>query len=138
MAKIDATIARDQEVFVGIDVSKRSYAVAIRCGRELVHWSTVPARYEHLRALWARLPGCQIHAVYEAGFSGFGLYDALCGDGIDARVTPPVKDTALRRSGEDGSPGRAETGRGAVAGDVASVVGCRSRRRARIGSGRGT
>jgi transposase len=97
MAKIDMTIARDQEVFVGIDVSKRSYSVAIRCGQEVVHGSTVPARYEHLRALWARLPGCQIHAVYEAGFSGFGLYDALCRDGIDARVTPPSK---VPRSGD--------------------------------------
>jgi transposase len=97
MAKIDTTIARDQEVFVGIDVSKRSYAIAIRCGREVVHWSTVPARYEHLRALWARLPGCQIHAVYEAGFSGFSLYDELCRDGIDARVTPPSK---IPRSGD--------------------------------------
>jgi transposase len=91
MAKIDLTIVRDQEVFVGIDVSLRSYAIAVRCGRALVYRCAVPARYEHLRALWARLPGCRIHAVYEAGFSGFGLYDAMCRDGIDARVTPPSK-----------------------------------------------
>lgn len=91
MVKIDVTIVRDQEVFVGIDVSKRSYSVAMRCRGQVVHQSTVPARYEHLRALWARLPGCRIHAVYEAGFSGFGLHDAMTGDGIDAWVTPPSK-----------------------------------------------
>jgi len=91
MLKVDLTVARDQEVFVGIDVSKRTYAVAVQCGGYLVHRCAVPARYEHLRALWDRLPGCRIHAVYEAGFSGFGLYDDLCRDGIDAWVTPPSK-----------------------------------------------
>jgi transposase len=92
MAKVvDTTILRDQEVFVGVDVSLRRYAVAVRSRRELVYQCTVPARYEHLRGLWARLPGCRIHAVYEAGFSGFGLHDALCADGIDVRVTPPSK-----------------------------------------------
>lgn len=91
MRKMDMTIVRDQEVFVGIDVSKRSYTAAVRSGGELMYRCTVPGRYAHLRALWERLPGCRIHAVYEAGFSGFGLYDALAGDGIEARVTPPSK-----------------------------------------------
>jgi len=91
MRKMDKTIVRDQEVFVGIDVSKKSYTVAVRSAGELVHRCTVPSRYGHLRALWARLPGCAIHAVYEAGFSGFGLYDDLVGDGIETRVTPPSK-----------------------------------------------
>jgi len=97
MAKMDEVLVRDQEVFVGIDVSLRSYAIAVRSGRELVHRCTVPARYEHLRGLWERLPGCRIHAVYEAGFSGFGLHDTLCADGIDACVTPPSK---VPRSGD--------------------------------------
>lgn len=91
MAKIDVVLVRDQEVFVGIDVSARSYAVAVRSGRQLVYRTTVPAQYAHLRALWVRLPGCRIHAVYEAGFSGFALHDELCADGIDACVTPPSK-----------------------------------------------
>jgi len=95
--KIDRTIARDQEVFVGIDVSKRSYAVSVRSGGQQLHRCAVPARYEHLRGLWARLPGCRIHAVYEAGFSGFGLHDRLAADGIDACVTPPSK---IPRSGD--------------------------------------
>jgi len=97
MAKIDLTIVRDQAVFVGIDVSLRSYAVAVRSGGALVYRCTVPSRYEHLRSLWSRLPGCRIHAVYEAGFSGFGLYDAMRQDGIDATVTPPSK---VPRSGD--------------------------------------
>jgi transposase len=91
MRKMDRTIVQDQEVFVGIDVSKKSYAVAVRSGGALVYRCQVPAQYTHLRALWERLPDCEIHAVYEAGFSGFGLYDALVGDGIEARVTPPSK-----------------------------------------------
>jgi transposase len=89
--KIDLTIAKDQEVFVGIDVSKRSYAVMIRSGGQELYGCKVAAAYPHLRALWARLPGCRIHVVYEAGFSGFGLHDQLNADGIDAWVTPPSK-----------------------------------------------
>jgi transposase len=97
MPKMSHAIVQDQEVFVGIDVSKRSYSVAVRCQGEVVYRCTVGARYGHLRALWGRLPGCRIHAVYEAGFSGFGLCDLLTADGIDARVTPPSKEP---RSGD--------------------------------------
>lgn len=91
MGKIDLTLVRDQEVFVGIDVSKRSYAIAVRSEGMLIHRGSCAADYTHLRGLWARLPGCRMHAVYEAGFSGFGLYDQLVADGIDALVTPPSK-----------------------------------------------
>jgi transposase len=63
----------------------------VRSGGRELHGCKVPASLEHLRALWKRLPGCRIHAVYEAGFSGFGLYDQLVADGIDALVTPPSK-----------------------------------------------
>jgi len=91
MGKIDVTLVRDQDVFVGIDVSKRSYAVAVRGSNRVIHYCTFPARYEHLCALWSQLPGCRIHAVYEAGFLGFGLHDQLRADGIDACVTPPSK-----------------------------------------------
>lgn len=97
MRKMDLTLVRDQEVFVGIDVSKRRYAVAVRSGGHVIYRTVVPALYAHLQALWRSLPGCQIHAVYEAGFSGFGLHDQLTADGIDARVTPPSK---MARSGD--------------------------------------
>lgn len=122
MAKMDEAIVRDQEVFVGIDVSLRSYAVAIRSGRELVHRCVVPARYEHLRALWGRLPGCRIHAVYEAGFSGFGLHDALCADGIDACVTPPSK---MPRSGDKVKTDRVDAQKLSEELEHGSLRGCR-------------
>jgi transposase len=97
MRKMDLTLVRDQAVFVGIDVSKRRYAVAVRSGGHVIYRTVVPALYAHLRALWRCLPGCRIHAVYEAGFSGFGLCDQLTADGIDACVTPPSK---MARSGD--------------------------------------
>lgn len=111
MAKIDTTILRDQVVFVGIDVSKRSYAVVVRSGGCIVYQGKMPADYAHLRGLWGRLPSCQIHAVYEAGFSGFGLYDQLRGDGIDACVTPPSK---FPRSGDRVKTDRVDAGKLAV------------------------
>ncbi len=97
MVRMCDELVRDQEVFVGIDVSKRSYAVAVRAEGRVVFRGSFPSRYEHLRSLWRRLPGCRIHAVYEAGFSGFGLYDELVSDGIEALVTPPSK---VPRSGD--------------------------------------
>jgi len=89
--KIDLVLVRDQEVFVGIDVSKRSHVVAVRYDGDLRWQGTFAQEYSHLRGLWSRLPGCRIHAVYEAGFSGFGLCDQMQADGIDAFVTPPSK-----------------------------------------------
>jgi hypothetical protein len=97
MRKMDLTLVRNQEVFVGIDVSKRRYAVAVRSGGRVISRTVVPAMYAHLQALWRSLPGCRIHAVYEAGFSGFGLHDQMTADGIDACVTPPSK---MARSGD--------------------------------------
>ena len=51
MSKIDLTLARDHEVFVGIDVSKRSYAVAVRSAGMVIHRDSFAADYTHLRGL---------------------------------------------------------------------------------------
>ena len=76
-----------KEVYVGIDVHKRSYVVEARVEQERVKRWTTPAIPEQLaQQLWKYFPGAKIHSVYEAGFSGFVLHRILSQAGIDSIV----------------------------------------------------
>ena len=50
---------------------------------------SIPAQWDALKKLLDRYRGCQIHAVYEAGYFGYSLHDRLVDDGVDCIVTPP-------------------------------------------------
>jgi transposase len=50
---------------------------------------SIPGKREALHKLLERYKGCDIRAVYEAGYFGFWLYDRLTECGIDCVVTPP-------------------------------------------------
>jgi transposase len=74
---------------VGIDVHKESFHVtAISEGEELFS-GVIPSKYEDLRRLLDRFEGCRVKVAYEAGPSGFWLYDRLMADGIETIVVPP-------------------------------------------------
>jgi len=82
-------LASGKEVYVGIDVHKESfYVTAIRGGEEVFHGG-MPSRYEVLRKLLDRFEDCRVKVAYEAGPSGFWLYDRLTADGTDTIVVPP-------------------------------------------------
>jgi len=75
-------ILRNEGVFVGLEGSKKTWKLCVRSGGMFVHETSMPARYEVLRNyLNNKFPECQIIAMYEAGFSGFNLYDQLEADG---------------------------------------------------------
>jgi transposase len=94
MQKIKETILEGKEIFVGLEDSVRTWKVCVRADKMIVHEASMPALYEHLqRYLQNRYPRCKVHVMYEAGFSGFGLYDALIKDGYLCVVTPPNKVT---------------------------------------------
>jgi len=94
MRKIQEYIIKDNNIFVGFEDSKRTWKLCVRCDGMIVHEISMPADYENLRTyLKGRYPGCVIKVIYEAGFSGFWLYDFLKRDGIDCVVTPPNKVT---------------------------------------------
>jgi transposase len=76
-------------VSIGIDVHKASWNVtAVHNGEEILS-ATIPAGYESLKKLLKRIEGARIQIAYEAGYSGFRLYDQIRADGMECRVTPP-------------------------------------------------
>lgn len=87
---IQGFVVKDKEIFVGLEDSKKTWKIAVRCERMLIHQVSMEAKYPVLiRYLRHNLPGCTIHVIYEAGFKGFNLHDRLTEDGIDCVVVPP-------------------------------------------------
>lgn len=76
-----------KDIFVGIDVHKKTYAVSVVHEGGLVKRDTLPARPRRLLAYLEKFfPGSVIHSAYEAGFSGFSLHRILVANGIDNKV----------------------------------------------------
>ena len=88
--KVQDFVVKGKEVFVGLEDSKTTWKIAVRCDRMLIHQVAMEATYPVLkRYLDKKFPACTIHLMYEAGFKGFNLYDRLTEDGIDCTVIPP-------------------------------------------------
>jgi transposase len=83
-------VVEGKEIFVGLEDSKSTWKIAVRCERMLIHQASMEAKYPALIGyLRNKFPHCAIHLMYEAGFKGFNLYDRLTEDGIDCIVIPP-------------------------------------------------
>jgi transposase len=94
MRKMQDFIVKGKEIFIGLEDSKRSWKLCVRCDGMIIDETSMPARYDILRSyLKGRYPDCAIKVMYEAGFGGFWLHDYLFGDKIDCVVTPPNKVT---------------------------------------------
>jgi len=94
MRKVQTAILEGKEIFVGLEDSVRTWKVCVRANKMIVHEASMPAQYDNLKGyLMNRYPGCNVQVMYEAGFSGFGLSDALISDGFKCVVTPPNKVT---------------------------------------------
>jgi transposase len=88
--KVQDFVVKGKEVFVGLEDSKKTWKLAVRCEKMLVHQASMEAQYGVLkRYLDHKFPQCIIHLIYEAGFKGFNLYDCLTEEGIDCVVIPP-------------------------------------------------
>jgi transposase len=73
-----------KEVFVGIDVHRKEYAVSVVCEDELVmryRIAGVPGLL--IESIKRRFNGAKIKSAYEAGFSGFVLHRELIAAGIE-------------------------------------------------------
>ena len=76
-----------EDVYIGIDVHKKTYAVVARVNQTLVKkWTTVANPEALARQVVNYVDGARIHSAYEAGFSGFVLHRVLVEVGIDSRV----------------------------------------------------
>lgn len=83
-------VVKGKEVFVGLEDSKTTWKIAVRCENMLVHQTAMEAKYPVLKKFFDhRFPDCKIHVMYEAGFKGFNLFDRLIEDDIDCVVIPP-------------------------------------------------
>ena len=78
-----------EELFIGIDLHKRRWHVTIRTADVEIFSNSIVGRWEDLRRVISRYKDCRIHAVYEAGYFGFSLYDHLTKYGVECIVTPP-------------------------------------------------
>jgi transposase len=92
MSKMQEHIVEGKRISVGLEDSKKTWKLCVRCEQMIVHETGMPARYEVLRTyLLNRYLKCDITVMYEAGFHGFWLHDLLTADGITCVVTPPNK-----------------------------------------------
>ena len=83
-------IAKDKDIFVGLEDSKRTWKIAVRCEKMLVQQTSMPSQYADLSGYFRNnYPGCRIHVIYEAGFHGFWLHDLLVKNHIACVVVPP-------------------------------------------------
>ena len=87
-----------KDIYVGIDVHKKSYAVYCLCHREKVKsWSMEASPAKLIEQLKFYFCGARIHTVYEAGFSGYALHRLLEEAGIKNMVVNPGSvETASR------------------------------------------
>jgi transposase len=88
--KVQDFVVKGKEVFVGLEDSKKTWKIAVRHEKMLIHQVSMEAKYPILKQyLRNKFPECAIHLIYEAGFKGFTLYDQLTDDGINCVVVPP-------------------------------------------------
>jgi len=88
--RVQNFVVKGEEVFVGLEDSKKTWKIAVRCDKMVIHQVSMEAKYSVLiQYLRNKFPGCGIHLIYEAGFKGFNLFDRLMEEGIDCIVIPP-------------------------------------------------
>jgi transposase len=89
MEKKTKELESGKDLFIGIDLHKRTWHVTVRTKEVELFSGSIPGSWKALRRIVDRYKGNRIRAVYEAGYFGFWLYDRLVEYGIDCTVTPP-------------------------------------------------
>jgi len=88
--KVQSFILSGNKIFVGLEVSKRTWVLCVRSSGTIVHETSMPADCSGLKGyLDNKFPQCTVNVIYEAGFCGFTLHDQLTADGFTCVVTPP-------------------------------------------------
>ena len=85
MRKECSTVSfKNQVIYCGIDVHKKSWKVCIRhYGMQLDNFSMNPDPQKLVEYLKRNYPGAKYRSVYEAGFSGFEAHRTLCKLGVE-------------------------------------------------------
>ena len=85
----DTINVNGKTVNVGIDVHKVSWHVTVLVEGIVVESATIKPCYRVLKKLLSRFAGGTLRIAYEAGPTGFSLYEELVADGMDCIVVPP-------------------------------------------------
>ena len=80
---------KEETIFVGIDLHKRTWHVTIRTLDIELFSGGIEGMWENLETLLKRYSDHKLIAVYEAGYFGFWLHDKLIAYGVDCKITPP-------------------------------------------------
>jgi transposase len=81
----------DQDIYVGLDTGKKSWKVTILT-KDFEHktFSQPPKPEALVKYLHNNFPGARYLCVYEAGYFGFWIHDALRQQGVDCLVAHPA------------------------------------------------
>jgi transposase len=80
-----------QHVHVGLDVAKRSWKACVFLGQAFhKQFAQPPDPKALVHYLHKNFPGAVYHSVYEAGYFGFWIHEALVELGIDSMVINPA------------------------------------------------
>jgi len=83
-------IAHEFDIFGGLDVDKKSIAVTFMNQRGILRSFSMPNRTDHLlNYVGKQFQGKKIAFAYEAGPTGWGLYDKLTAEGYPCVVAAP-------------------------------------------------
>jgi transposase len=83
-------IPQDYDVFAGVDVDKRSFAVTFSNHQGCIRSLRMPSNVEHLVShVRKHFPGQRIAFAYEAGPTGYGLYDGLVAHAYRCLIATP-------------------------------------------------
>src|SRR6266576_250593 len=83
-------VPREFEIFGGLDVDKKSIAVTFMSHQGILQSFSMPYRAEHLLSYVGKhFDGKKIAFAYEAGPTGWGLYDKLTSEGYLCVVAAP-------------------------------------------------
>jgi len=92
MYKIVSTRATEEdnhELYVGIDMHLKTWHITILHDGVIIFSHGIAGNWDTLRKLLDRYKGFRIHAVYEAGYFGYSLYDRLLEYGASCLVAAP-------------------------------------------------
>lgn len=88
--QVSAFIPGNYEIFAGLDVDKRRIAVTFSDHKTMLKSLQLPNNSQHLISYVRKhFPDRHLAFVYEAGPTGFGLYDDLAAEGYDCLVVAP-------------------------------------------------
>jgi transposase len=76
-------------VTIGVDCHKKMYHLTEIEEGIIIKRLTVPAKPEEVLKVTCTFKDRRVRIAYEAGFSGYGLYRFLTGNGIECKVVPP-------------------------------------------------